>query len=558
MRKNVNLQAVFCQLVARSDGTAVTTGTTTVYVCPNVGGQYTGVGTVTHIGNGTWQYLSAQAETNYNQVAYRFENSLAVSALVQFNPIAAFDPTAATGLAVNMTAVDGVALSTHASGMVPADLRDIAGAAVSTSSAQLGVNVVNVGGTAQTARDVGAQLDVPNSTRASQSSVTDVQARLPAALVSGRMDSSVGAMAANVLTASAIASAALSSAKFAADAGLAPLATGTVVDADVATVTFDSGALATANYYVGCWVRITSGTGVNQVRTITGYTSGRVATLDSDWATLPLSSPTYAILPKHVMSAAQIAAAVLNAIAASYNTANTIGRSINDAAAGGGGGGGGASAADVWAYGNRTLTAITAGVVQTGVTVGNNAVVGARQVTVHVETAAHVAIADCSVSVFDSANTNLIDRKMSSAGGNAVFALDDGSYRVRLSKAGSSFTVPETLTVSGDGTVTYTGSAYAVPTPVLPSGCVISGTVRDASGEAIAGAAVDAYALTPQHVGSVHYGKALASTVTDNNGNYSIELEQGLTVQFVIDDGEIENVTKTVPAAAGVAFADWV
>jgi hypothetical protein len=45
----------------------------------------------------------------------------------------------------------------------------------------------------------------------------DIQTRLPAALVSGRMDSSVGAMAANVLTATAINADAITAAKLAAD-----------------------------------------------------------------------------------------------------------------------------------------------------------------------------------------------------------------------------------------------------------------------------------------------------------------------------------------------------
>lgn len=47
---------------------------------------------------------------------------------------------------------------------------------------------------------------------------TTLDARIPAALVGGRMDSSIGAMAANVLTASAINTAALTNVKFAAGA----------------------------------------------------------------------------------------------------------------------------------------------------------------------------------------------------------------------------------------------------------------------------------------------------------------------------------------------------
>lgn len=70
-------------------------------------------------------------------------------------------------------------------------------------------NAVKVGptgsGTAQTAGDIMADTN-------------DIQARLPAALVGGRMDSSVGAMAADVVTASAIATDAIGSNELAASA----------------------------------------------------------------------------------------------------------------------------------------------------------------------------------------------------------------------------------------------------------------------------------------------------------------------------------------------------
>jgi len=56
----------------------------------------------------------------------------------------------------------------------------------------LQVDTTQVGGTSQTAGDIIADTN-------------DIQTRLPAALVSGRMDASVGAMAANTLTASALA-----------------------------------------------------------------------------------------------------------------------------------------------------------------------------------------------------------------------------------------------------------------------------------------------------------------------------------------------------------------
>lgn len=59
-------------------------------------------------------------------------------------------------------------------------------------------DVGRVLGTAQTAGDLKASMNTL------QADTDDIQTRLPAALVGGRMDSSVGAMAANVLTAAAI------------------------------------------------------------------------------------------------------------------------------------------------------------------------------------------------------------------------------------------------------------------------------------------------------------------------------------------------------------------
>lgn len=156
-------------------------------------------------------------------------------------------------------------------GDIDVDVTYIAGSAVSTSSAQLGVNVVNAGGTAwgsgaitaasiatgaidadalatdavteiangitiptaaaiadavwdeattghvtagtfgeQVKSDIDAILEDTGTTLQAevdgiQADTEDIQSRLPAALVSGRMDASVGAMAANTLTAAALA-----------------------------------------------------------------------------------------------------------------------------------------------------------------------------------------------------------------------------------------------------------------------------------------------------------------------------------------------------------------
>lgn len=156
----------------------------------------------------------------------------------------------------------GTAPATPTTNGVPeVDITHIAGAAVSTSTAQLGVNTVNAGGTAwgsgaitaasvatgaidadALAADAGTEiatavwasatrtltaldedsttLDLDATIRAAmglaaanldtqlaliQADTDDIQTRLPAALVGGRIDASVGAMAADTVTASALA-----------------------------------------------------------------------------------------------------------------------------------------------------------------------------------------------------------------------------------------------------------------------------------------------------------------------------------------------------------------
>lgn len=94
------------------------------------------------------------------------------------------------------------------------------------------VNTTHISDTAQTGNDVGADVneiltDTGTTLQAEldgiQADTEDIQTRLPAALVSGRIDASVGAMAANVLTAAATA------ADFGTEVGTAVWATATRV-----------------------------------------------------------------------------------------------------------------------------------------------------------------------------------------------------------------------------------------------------------------------------------------------------------------------------------------
>lgn len=90
--------------------------------------------------------------------------------------------------------------------------RGLAGTALPNAAADAagGLPISDAGGL-----DLDAQVGTDIDTILSDTN--DIQTRLPAALVSGRMDASVGAMANNVLTAAAINADAFTAAKFAAD-----------------------------------------------------------------------------------------------------------------------------------------------------------------------------------------------------------------------------------------------------------------------------------------------------------------------------------------------------
>lgn len=176
MVKNSSGQKIGAQMVSATDGSAFT-GSVTVSVTVDAGTQATGSvgsGACTHEGNGYHTYAPAQAETNGTLLAFTFTGTGAIPVTVQVFTTG-FDPTAA---------------------VVPANVTQFGGSNGTFASGRPEVNTTHVAGTSQTAGDIIADTN-------------DIQTRLPAALVAGRMDASVGAMAADVLTSTAVAASAV-------------------------------------------------------------------------------------------------------------------------------------------------------------------------------------------------------------------------------------------------------------------------------------------------------------------------------------------------------------
>ncbi len=105
MLKNVAGQDIGAQMITAADGTAFT-GSVTVSVTGESGTPATGSvgpGACAHEGNGYHSYLPAQAETNYDHVAFTFTGTGAIPVTIQVYTDAAYDRVGAAG--AGLTAV---------------------------------------------------------------------------------------------------------------------------------------------------------------------------------------------------------------------------------------------------------------------------------------------------------------------------------------------------------------------------------------------------------------------------------------------------------------------
>jgi hypothetical protein len=149
MRKNTASQIVGAQMTSATGGSDFT-GSVTCYVSGNGGTPIlgsVGAGKCTHKGNGFHSYAPSQAETNYDHVAFTFTGSGAVTATFQVYP--SFPQTG-------------------------------------DSFGRLGVPA-----TTSTSLDIAVIRAIATNI---QFDTDDIQTRLPAALVGGRMDSNLSAI----------------------------------------------------------------------------------------------------------------------------------------------------------------------------------------------------------------------------------------------------------------------------------------------------------------------------------------------------------------------------
>ena len=208
------------------------------------------------------------------------------------------------------------------------------------------------------------------------------------------------------------------------------------------------------------------------------------------------------------------------------------------------GGGTGASAAEVWAYGTRTLT--------------SGAGTGTNQVKIITkQTSDSAEIIGTSVQVLNSTQTSTLGLLTTGPGGDATFALDAATYKVRMYKPGWQFTVPETLIVAGDTTATYWATIFNPGNPASADLCRVYGWVKDLNSVAVNGAKIEVKNKTvPLRFGSVVISPFYKTTTTNSSGYWYLDLYPSAdltpatsTYDFLIyiSAGTILRMSHTVP-----------
>lgn len=441
-RKNVANQSLFFALVNATTGAPMTGASVTVYRALGTTAQTLATGTVSEMGNGQYRFNLSQADTNGDNGSFLF-------------------------IATNAVPVEKTIVFTTAN---------------PTDSATFGLSKFG---------------DIESDTQ-------DIQSRIPVALVSGRMDASVGLMQANTLTASALAADAVTEIQ----AGLATSAQATAIESDTQNIQSRLPAALVSG-------RIDAHVGTAAATDIASEVGYQFSVLAGDWANVPAviadsvwdenyADHTTAGTFGKLMDTIRKANTVIDGVVTSAisPTTTSFSTTVNYPT------GAFKHAVLVWLDGSgiaeqnspiltyvntdgvvtveeaftaapqvgdefiiiptthvHAIAAIQAGLATTTqLTDVENKVdalggtgVGSFTVSLTVKLSNGNTVGDCDVSLTTSSTsstTNLVATGRTDPNGNVTFQLDSGVFYVWRQRLGVNFDDPAVLTVAGDGSAT--------------------------------------------------------------------------------------------------------
>jgi hypothetical protein len=360
------------------------------------------------------------------------------------------------------------------------------------------------------------------------------------------------------------------------------------------TITLNSLASSDNDAYVGQIIFLTAGTGADQSRRVISYDGAtKIATVDRNWITNPAAGTIYTALPTSLPELDNLDTTVssrsshtaANVWTSGTRTLTSFGTLVAD------------TAASVWTYITRTLTSGSSATIEnqtdmidklkgimskdhslsTAVnsydpsTDSNEAIRergdsawltgggagGASTVTITVQDQDSAAIPDCSVQIWNTGLDTLISFADTDSNGQVSLSADDGSYKVKLRKAGFSFNATEDLTVSGTTTATYSGTSTIPDAPVSVESCRVYDYAFQGDGSTPVESLIAKARIMslPEDANSIlHTGKEIDAVYDSSTGLFYWDLVKGAEVEFrIIDFGKY---IKTVPTTSTAQLSD--
>lgn len=451
-----------------------------------------------------------------------------------------------------------IVLYPQESGDIKVDLQSISGSAVATGTAQLGVNVVNIGGAAAVASGGRPEVNVShfggsagtfaggrpevNATHWAGTAVaTPDTAGHPKVTIksgSGAGELNLSSGSVNITTSSINAVAdqvwdeATSGHLTAGSYGAAHqvLQSGTMQAGSTSTTAVLATAASSSNdYYNNSLLMIIAGTGAGQSQYISDYVGAtRAATINGTWVTTPDNTSVYVIIPggsipgASAPTADQNAAAVWNALSASYEAAGSFGELLKPVRRG---------TAQAGASNSITLDASASATdnlyrYQVVRIISGTGAGQARQITAYTGGSKVATVAPAWTVVPDNTSVfKVIDLGIDAATVDSIATGVWAAQRSSNNSAGSfgEYVLADVLRLSGDVTAAdnaesfFDGTGYAGTNNVIPTVTTVTNAVNanvtQISGDTVAADNLEAML---DGTGGVTLSAAIAGNITGN------------------------------------------
>ena len=174
---------------------------------------------------------------------------------------------------------------------------------------------------------------------------------------------------------------------------------------------------------------------------------------------------------------------------------------------------------------------------------------GSNSITINIKDQGANNVVGCNVEIWDSGNTTYYERQATNSSGNVSYNIDDGTYTVRIHKAGYVFSA-QTLVVDGDATENYTGTTIIIGTPADPDACRVYDYALQGDDETPVStltACCFIVSLPYDYNGSLHSGERREPDFDTDTGLFFWDIVKGATVKFHIKHFGYTNKQKVIP-----------